>query len=88
MPDTPAWQRRVFWWSHKRDCLYWLSGRGGWFQIYEYPRTGTPRLLTPGEYTVREIVCLDEQNGWLYFTASGREMSTLPYYRYLYRLDT
>ena len=86
-PVTPAWQRRVFWWSHKRDCLYWLSERAGWFQIYEYPRTGAPRLLTPGEYTVREIVCLDEQNGWLYFTASGREMNTLPYYRYLYRLD-
>lgn len=86
-PETPAWQKKLFRWSPSRQCLYWLSERDGWFHLWAHPRTGEPRLLTPGDYQVRELLYLDEAAGKLYVTASGREVNTLVYNRYLYSVD-
>lgn len=62
--------------------ILWTSERDGYNQIYLYERipsaksksTAGARLirqLTKGEFYVREIVRVDEENGVVYFTANG-----------------
>lgn len=60
----------------------WISERDGWRHVWLGERTGAPpRLVTPGDYDVVELLALDENGGWLYFTASPEN----PTQRFLYR---
>jgi dipeptidyl-peptidase-4 len=66
----------------------WISERSGWFNLYRYDaRSG--ELLNPlavGPFVVWEIKFIDEEGGWVYFTAGGRESGRDPYYQHLYRV--
>ncbi|MFB0564348.1 MAG: S9 family peptidase [Candidatus Aminicenantaceae bacterium] len=63
----------------------WVSERDGWRHIYLVSRTGKQvKLLTPGEYDVVSLQSVDEDRGWVYFTAS----SDSPIHRYLYRVQS
>lgn len=66
----------------------WQSERDGWAHLYLYDaRSGELRhRLTQGPWAVRNIEAIDEERGWLYFTAGGREEGRDPYYLHLYRV--
>jgi dipeptidyl-peptidase-4 len=70
----------------KRLVLH--SARDGWAHLYLYD-TATGKLrnrITRGDWVVRDVKHVDAQNGWLYFTAAGRERGRDPYYAHLYRV--
>jgi hypothetical protein len=45
------------------------------------------RQVTAGPFNVAEIVKVDEEERWVYFTALGREQDRDPYYPHLYRVS-
>jgi dipeptidyl aminopeptidase/acylaminoacyl peptidase len=53
--------------------VLWYSQRDGWGHLYRYDlRTGEPLgQITSGEWTVRQILHVDEAERVVYFTASG-----------------
>jgi dipeptidyl-peptidase-4 len=67
----------------------WFSQRDGWGHLYLYDTaTGAlKRQLTSGAWTVRDVVRVDNQGRWIYFTAGGREPGRDPYFRHLYRVS-
>ncbi len=68
--------------------IIWFSERDGWGHLYRYDANGTlKKQITKGPWVVREILAVDEKNGHIYFTASGKEEGN-PYYHYLYRVQT
>ncbi|MGB7295208.1 MAG: S9 family peptidase [Candidatus Aminicenantales bacterium] len=48
----------------------WVSERDGWSHVYDVPRQGEPKLVTPGGYDVLGVEAVDEKGGWVYFMAS------------------
>ncbi len=70
----------------KRDEVLWWSQRSGWGHLYRYDaKTGALKnAVTAGDWTVFDIVRVDEAAGLVYFTAGGREAGRNPYYRHLY----
>lgn len=70
------------------EQILWSSERDGWNHLYLYDgRTGKLlRQVTKGQWPVREVVHVDEQNRVVYFTAGGREAGD-PYLRRLYRIS-
>ncbi len=69
------------------DVIWW-SERDGWGHLY-YIDGGSGAIrhrITEGEWVVRQVVSLDEQNGYIYFMAGGREQGRDPYQQYLYRV--
>jgi len=63
----------------------WRSERDGWFHIYLYDISGNLiRQLTQGEFPVLGIEDVDEERGWVYFTARAE---TRPYDTHLYRVN-
>ncbi|QOT00392.1 DPP IV N-terminal domain-containing protein [Brevibacterium sp. JNUCC-42] len=66
----------------------WHSERDGWSHLYLYDSyTGKLKnRITSGPWVVRRLLELDEQNGFIYFTAGGREIARDPYYQHLYRV--
>ena len=69
------------------ERVIWFSFRSGWGHLYLYDlASGEERCqITSGPWTVRDIVRIDAENGWIYFMGSGREPGRDPYYRHLYR---
>ena len=52
------------------DRILWISERDGWDHLYLYDRDGTlVRRLTEGAFPVHEVLEVDEESGWVYFTA-------------------
>ncbi len=70
------------------NTVIWLSERDGWAHLYLFDSlTGRlVRQITTGAWTVRRLISVDERQGWIYFTAGGREKGRDPYYRHLYRI--
>ncbi|WP_423746520.1 DPP IV N-terminal domain-containing protein [Haladaptatus sp. SPP-AMP-3] len=80
--------------SHARvindgEEILWTSERSGWHHIYLIDgKTGDEKhQITDGEWVVRDIKHVDENNRQIYFTASGREANRDPYLRHLYRVN-
>jgi len=78
------------------DCFYypldddkhfvWRSERDGWAHFYLYKNDGTlVHRLTGGEYEVHQVLAVDDDQGWIYFTAQAEPGH--PYDRHLYRVD-
>ncbi|WP_447764170.1 DPP IV N-terminal domain-containing protein [Sphingopyxis panaciterrae] len=66
----------------------WYSQRTGFGHLYRYD-LATGELIDPltsGDWVVRDILDVDETNGRIFFTASGREEGD-PYLRRVYRVD-
>ncbi|HUF53224.1 MAG TPA: DPP IV N-terminal domain-containing protein [Dehalococcoidia bacterium] len=50
----------------------WMSARDGWNHLYLYDLDGTLiRRLTRGAFPVVRVIDVDEQAGWIYFTAQS-----------------
>lgn len=69
--------------------IIWYSERSDWGHLYLYDATtgALKHQITSGEYVVREILQIDEENRVIYFIASGKEEGVNPYFKYLYRVD-
>ena len=65
-----------------------FSQRDGWGHLYlvDLEGSGDIRQLTQGEWVVHDIVAVDEREGFVYFTAGGREPGRNPYWRHVYRV--
>ncbi|MFS0921242.1 DPP IV N-terminal domain-containing protein [Brevibacillus sp. 179-C 1.1 NHS] len=66
----------------------WHSERDGWSHLYHCDGiTGEIRNpITAGSWTVRRLMAVDEQQGWVYITGGGLEEGRDPYYQHLYRV--
>jgi dipeptidyl-peptidase 4 len=69
------------------DEILWFSERDGWGQLYLYDAASgeLKRRVTDGEFLVRDIVHIDEEERLVYFTANGVDPEQDPYFRHLYR---
>jgi dipeptidyl-peptidase 4 len=65
------------------------SEKTGWNQLYLHDwETGKElNAITSGEYVVNRLSHFDEENGIIYFEASGKEAGRNPYFNHLYRVN-
>ena len=57
----------------KDGSFLWASERSGWEHLYHYSADGKLlRQVTDGKWEVRTIEGVDEENGFIYFTATER----------------
>lgn len=65
------------------------SEKSGWNQLYLFDWNTGKELnpITSGEFVVTKLSHLDEENGILYFEASGKESGRNPYFNHLYRVN-
>lgn len=68
--------------------ILWFSERDGYGHLYLYDGDSgrLRRRLTDGQWTVRNVLHLDEANGQIYVAGNEREPGTDPYYRIVYRI--
>jgi len=63
----------------------WLAERDGWSHLYLYDIKGNLiRRLTQGTFPVVRVIEIDEEKGWIYFTAHAERRL---YDMHLYRVD-
>jgi dipeptidyl-peptidase-4 len=56
----------------KDGSFLWLSERTGWKHVYVVEKgSREPRPVTNGDWEVRSIAHVDEEQGWVYFTATA-----------------
>ncbi|WP_067029409.1 S9 family peptidase [Allomuricauda sp. CP2A] len=68
--------------------IIWTSERDGWNHIYLYDGNGqVKKQLTKGEWVVREVIHVDEENREVYFTASGMDKNQDPYFLHYAKVD-
>lgn len=79
-----TYQRRL---AHDTQMI-WMSERDNWCHLYLYDiaRGKVIRQITKGEWVVRSVVKVDEEQGVIYFTASGREAGEDPYLIHYYKI--
>ncbi|HUA26984.1 MAG TPA: DPP IV N-terminal domain-containing protein [Steroidobacteraceae bacterium] len=55
--------------------VIWFSERSGWghFYLYDGKSGALKSAITTGEWLARDVLHVDEEGGYLYFTGSGRE---------------
>jgi dipeptidyl aminopeptidase/acylaminoacyl peptidase len=63
--------------------VLWWSERSGWGHLYLYGTDGTSTPVTSGEWLVRKIASVDEEERRVVFTAGGREPGGDPYLQQL-----
>ncbi len=73
--------------------LLWTSERDNWNHLYLYDvqpdkkgRTAQPRQITKGDWFVRQVVRVDEDNRLIYFAASGVNKDEDPYLIHYYKI--
>ena len=68
--------------------IIWYSERDNWGHLYLYDlATGKLKSqITKGDWTITELVKVDEKNRKLYFQALGREQGRNPYFTHLYSI--
>jgi dipeptidyl aminopeptidase/acylaminoacyl peptidase len=73
--------------------LLWTSERDNWNHIYLYDvqpdkkgRIAKPRQVTKGDWFVRRVESVDEQNRIIYFAASGVNKDEDPYLIHYYKI--
>lgn len=68
--------------------MLWISERDGWRHIYLHDNKGQiKRQITKGEWVVRNVDFVDEQNEVIYFTASGFVPGEDPYNLHYCRIN-
>jgi len=66
----------------KDGSFLWASERDGWEHLYHYSADGKLlRQVTDGKWEVRTIEGVDEENGFIYFTATERSHIAADGYR-------
>ncbi len=69
--------------------IIWYSERTDWGHLYLYDvNSGALKnQITSGNYLVRRVLKVDQENREIYFTGSHHEGRGNPYFSYLYRVD-
>ncbi|MBS1916566.1 MAG: DPP IV N-terminal domain-containing protein [Bacteroidetes bacterium] len=71
----------------KSNEIIWYSERDNWGHLYLYDAT-TGKLknqITKGDWTITQLVNVDEKNRMLYFIADGKEPGN-PYFSHFYKI--
>jgi dipeptidyl aminopeptidase/acylaminoacyl peptidase len=70
------------------DETVWMSERDNWNHLYLVDRHSgkVKRQITQGEWYVREVVRIDEEQRIIYFSANGMEKDEDPYFVRYYRI--
>ncbi len=73
----------------KSNEIIWTSERDGWNHLYLIDtKTGkVKRQITKGEWVVRKVLHVDEDNRTIIFEGSGKNPGEDPYYVYCYKVD-
>lgn len=68
--------------------IIWMSERDNWNHLYMYDRTTAQpvRQITKGEWYVRQVLRVDEDNRQIYFSANGMQAGEDPYLIRYYRI--
>lgn len=63
--------------------------KSGWNQLYlmDWKSGKLINNITDGEFVVKNVLYLDEDNGILYFEAAGKEKDVNPYYSFVYKVN-
>lgn len=70
----------------KDGSFLFLSERTGWKHLYRHQQDGKPATaITSGEWAIRAVARVDEEQGWIYFTARKDQALGTDFYRI--RLD-
>jgi len=66
----------------------WYSERDDWGHLYLYDLAGgkLKNQITSGDWTITQLLRVDEKNRLLYFLANGREKGENPYFTHFYRV--
>ncbi|WP_339746300.1 prolyl oligopeptidase family serine peptidase [uncultured Rubinisphaera sp.] len=69
--------------------LIYVSEQSGWRHLYlvNLNKPGSMQPITSGEWVVRKIESIDEENRQIIFAASGRHADQDPYYLHYYRIN-
>jgi dipeptidyl aminopeptidase/acylaminoacyl peptidase len=69
--------------------VIWYSERDNWGHLYLYDLTTgkVKNQITTGEWTISEVLRLDEKSRKIWFHAGGREKGRNPYYSHFYSVD-
>jgi dipeptidyl aminopeptidase/acylaminoacyl peptidase len=75
--------------SDGEDEIIWMSERDGWRHLYLYDaRSGEVKnQITSGDWVVRQVDHVDEENRQIWFRASGVDDDQDPYYIHYYRIN-
>lgn len=93
-PDTLITETSAHWINLHNDLTFlqnkkqfiWASERDGFKHLYLYKNNGELiTQLTKGDWVVNDLVAVDEENGWVYFT--GRADTPLEQHLYKVTLD-
>jgi dipeptidyl aminopeptidase/acylaminoacyl peptidase len=68
--------------------IVWITDKDGWRHIYLVNElTGEEKLVTKGDWVVRDIDSVDQQKRQIWFKGSGRNPAEDPYFVHYYRID-
>lgn len=69
------------------DEMLWISERDGWRHVYLYDTSGNvKKQITKGEWVVKSVIHVDEENRDLIIKACGRDKKEDPYLEKYYRV--
>ena len=73
----------------KSNRLIWYSEKSGWAHLYMHDLSNGKELheITSGEWRVREIIDIDEEEEIIYFTAGSKEPDYNPYWEGFYKIN-
>jgi dipeptidyl-peptidase-4 len=69
-------------WLKNGKEFIWVSEKDGWRHIYRISDEGKEVLITKGNYDMIKLNCIDEADGYVYFTASPDNATQ----KYLFRV--
>lgn len=69
--------------------MIWMSERDNWNHLYmiDMEKGKVARQITKGDWVVRRVLKVDEDNQVIYFTASGVNPKEDPYHVHYYKID-
>ena len=75
-------------WMEQSDEIIYVSERDGWRHLYLVDmKDAKLRSITKGEWVVRGIERIDEENRQIWFSAGGRNPDQDPYFLHYYRVN-
>jgi hypothetical protein len=76
-------------WLDKTDEIIYVSERDGWRHLYliDANEGKVKNQITKGEWVVRGIDQIDEENRQIWFNAGGRNADQDPYFLHFYRIN-
>ncbi|HTD86075.1 MAG TPA: prolyl oligopeptidase family serine peptidase, partial [Candidatus Binatia bacterium] len=74
-------------WLTNTDEVVYVSERDGWRHFYLVDANGSMKQITKGEWVVRGLDHIDEENHQIWFRASAKNPDQDPYFIHYYRIN-